>query len=216
MSFILPLFHLLYQPFRLLQKKGELTSCVSDQVTAAGIHSKQSTYFKQIFLQESSHKCPLGRRLIQGDFRSVENQRRIHRILVLKDWFARKLLYLNNTVTVLDTGTMLWAWVFPSSQCCAKKRQFIHKEQITTCLTERICSRKAQWTDASGHTLQTVILLGLPAENTPALLSASPPTQLYSSILQPPLALVQIFVSQLSLLLLLLSCFSRVQLRATP
>lgn len=114
MPFILPLFHLLYQPFRLLQKKGELTSCVSDQVTAAGIHSKQSTYFKQIFLQESSHKCPLGRRLIEGDFRSVENQRRIHRILVLKDWLARKLLYLNNTVTILDTGTMLWAWVFPS------------------------------------------------------------------------------------------------------
>ena len=55
-----PLFHLLYQHFRLLQKKGELTSCVSDQVTAAGIHSKQSAHFKQIFLQELLKSVPWG------------------------------------------------------------------------------------------------------------------------------------------------------------
>ena len=66
------------------------------------------------FFSRSFLKVSLGRRLEEGDFRRVENQWRIHRILVLRDWFARKPLYLNNTVTVLDTGTMLWAWVFPS------------------------------------------------------------------------------------------------------
>lgn len=63
---------------------------------------------------------------------------------------------------------------------------------------QRISSRKAQHTDASGHTANCDPS-GATCRDTPALLSAFPPTQLYSSILQPPLALVQIFVSQLSL-----------------
>lgn len=190
--------------FRLSQKNWGLKSCINDQFTEAGIHSKQRAHINRFSSNSLLETLPwcwgLATITNAEDLRGVENKWRMQRILFSKKGFARSLLIW--TIT----------WLHQAHESCFKSgsslvfsvlcqaRQLIHTEHITTfdkgiILYERHCLELEGWP----FTLQAVALAGDAWGECGHSFSQLLQSSLSQTLCNHLLLLVQMFVFQLSL-----------------
>lgn len=77
-SYIIPC-----HPFRVAQKNRGVKSCINDQFTEAGIHSKQRAHVLDTFFSSNVlENLRWERRLMDGDLRCVESKQEVHSTLL--------------------------------------------------------------------------------------------------------------------------------------
>lgn len=116
-SYIIPC-----HPFRVAQKIRGVKSCINDQFTEAGIHSKQRAHVLDTFFSSNVlENLRWERRLMEGDLRRVECKQEVHRTLFFFKLICQKP-HLNNSVTAIWHISHIWGQGLPSfAQCFAKQ-----------------------------------------------------------------------------------------------
>lgn len=77
-SYIIPC-----HPFKVAQKNRGVKSCINDQFTEAGIHSKQRAHVLDTFFSSNVlENLRWERRLMEGDLRCVESKQEVHSTLL--------------------------------------------------------------------------------------------------------------------------------------